>query len=114
MALYPVQYSDRGSLVLEDTKRVETRFKFTYDKNGPIEHRQQQCHAHQVLEDKHGLLYVPDLGADRVWILRREHLSLDVCGWMQCPPGTGPRHAVFGHNGNHLCSLIPPKMTDRH
>ena len=102
MALYPVQCSERGSLVLKDSERAETLFEFTYDRNGPIEHRQRQCHAHQVLEDKRGLLYVPDLGADRVWILRRENLSLEVCGWMQCPPGTGPRHAVLVHNGRYL------------
>ncbi|UPL04067.1 hypothetical protein LCI18_015001 [Fusarium solani-melongenae] len=33
--------------------------------------------------------------ADRVWILARNNLELEVCGWLQCPPGTGARHAVF-------------------
>ncbi|KAJ0104375.1 hypothetical protein J7T55_011159 [Diaporthe amygdali] len=48
-----------------------------------------------VLEDRRGLLYCPDLGSDRVWIFRREKTKLEVCGWLQCPPGTGARHAVL-------------------
>lgn len=56
-----------------------------------------------MLEDQRGMLYAPDLGADRVWILRRNGAAeLEICGWLQCPPGTGPRHAVLSPDGTLL------------
>jgi 6-phosphogluconolactonase (cycloisomerase 2 family) len=55
--------------------------------------------VHQVLEEKRGLLYAPDLGADRVWVLSSNGLELKVQGWLQCPPETGARHAVLTPDG---------------
>ena len=63
---------------------------------------------HQVLEDKKGLLYAPDLGADRVWVLSRNGAELEVQGWLQCPPGTGARHAVLTPDGMFTSSLLSP------
>lgn len=58
---------------------------------------------------------MPDLGSDRVWILRREKMKLEVCGWLQCPAGTGARHAVFTPDGtslpNHPTFTPWPKLT---
>lgn len=73
--------------------------------HGPNKGRQRQCHPHQVLEDRRGLLYCPDLGSDRVWIFRREKTKLEVCGWLQCPPGTGARHAVLTPDGTSPSDL---------
>jgi 6-phosphogluconolactonase (cycloisomerase 2 family) len=73
--------------------------------HGPNQGRQRQCHIHQVLEDKTGLLYAPDLGADRVWLFARKGTQLEVSGWLQCPPGTGARHAVLTPDGT-LPSVI--------
>ncbi|KAL4812325.1 Lactonase, 7-bladed beta-propeller-domain-containing protein [Aspergillus spinulosporus] len=74
-------------------------FPYTFAGHGPNRGRQRQCHVHQVLEDRLGRLYAPDLGSDRIWILSRRKnetkLELEICGWLQCPPGTGPRHAVL-------------------
>ncbi|KAL1856425.1 hypothetical protein VTK73DRAFT_8282 [Phialemonium thermophilum] len=97
IALYPVSITEEQGLLLVDAPRTELLFEFTYRSagHGPVEERQRQSHAHQVLEDKRGLLYVPDLGTDRVWIVNHRNLQLEVVGWLQCPPGTGPRHAVF-------------------
>ncbi|KAI8668541.1 hypothetical protein NCS55_00880300 [Fusarium keratoplasticum] len=96
-ALYPVSITESDGLRLKDVSRTELLLNFPYKAagHGPNKGRQRQCHLHQVLEDKRGLLYAPDLGADRVWILARNNLELEVCGWLQCPPGTGARHAVF-------------------
>ncbi|RSL96728.1 hypothetical protein CDV31_013332 [Fusarium ambrosium] len=96
-ALYPVSITENDGLRLKDVSRTELLLDFPYKAagHGPNKGRQQQCHLHQVLEDKRGLLYAPDLGADRVWILTRNNLELEVYGWLQCPPGTGARHAVF-------------------
>ncbi|KAK9466981.1 putative isomerase YbhE [Lipomyces arxii] len=97
IALYPITVTDSAGLLLMDTPRIEIFPKFAYEANGhgPNEGRQHQCHVHQILEGKNGLLYAPDLGSDRVWIVRRDGTNLEICGEIQVPPGTGPRHAVF-------------------
>ncbi|RGP63758.1 hypothetical protein FSPOR_8365 [Fusarium sporotrichioides] len=100
VALYPISNTEANGLRLKDTSRTELLLEFPYKAagHGPDKGRQQQCHVHQVLEDKNGLLYAPDLGADRVWTLARNGLELEIRGWLQCPPGTGPRHAVLTPN----------------
>lgn len=101
VALYPITITEAEGLRLEDTLRTELLPEFPYKAagQGPNKGRQQQCHVHQVLEDKKGLLYAPDLGADRVWVLSRDGLELKIQGWLQCPPGTGARHAVLTPDG---------------
>ncbi|KAI1455143.1 Lactonase, 7-bladed beta-propeller-domain-containing protein [Annulohypoxylon moriforme] len=96
-ALYPISITEMAGFLLEDAPRSEILLDFSYKSvgHGPNQGRQRQCHVHQILEDRQGLLYAPDLGADRVWVLRRDQMKLEVCGWLQCPPGTGARHAVF-------------------
>ncbi|CAG9957142.1 unnamed protein product [Clonostachys rosea f. rosea IK726] len=98
VALYHISITEPTGLLFADTPRTEIFPEFPYKAlgHGPNEGRQRQCHVHQVLEDKRGFLYAPDLGADRVWILKRDQMKLDRCGWLQCLPGTGARHAVFG------------------
>ncbi|KAH7002992.1 Lactonase, 7-bladed beta-propeller-domain-containing protein [Fusarium venenatum] len=97
VSLYPISITEKEGLRLKDTPRTELLPEFPYKAagHGPNKGRQQQCHVHQVLEDKRGLLYAPDLGADRVWVLNRDGPELKVQGWLLCPPGTGPRHAVL-------------------
>ncbi|OJJ96651.1 hypothetical protein ASPACDRAFT_63549 [Aspergillus aculeatus ATCC 16872] len=98
IALYPISVTKSGTLLLDDVPRTEIIPEFPYRAagHGPNQGRQRQCHVHQILEDQRGLLYAPDLGSDRVWLLRREGVQkLDICGWLQCPPGTGARHAVL-------------------
>ncbi|KAF2153603.1 putative isomerase YbhE [Myriangium duriaei CBS 260.36] len=97
IALYATCTKKADAILLADSPREEVKPEFPYksDGHGPNIRRQQQCHIHQILEDKNGLLYAPDLGSDRVWIFRRNGMKLDQAGLLQCPPGTGPRHAVF-------------------
>jgi len=53
-----------------------------------------------VIEGEGGKLYVPDLGNDRVWIVKRDGESgLKVDGWLQANEGAGPRHAAFSKDG---------------
>lgn len=101
IALYPASTSEKNKILLSDAPRTEVMPPFPYLSlgHGPDEGRQRQCHIHQIIEDKNGLLYALDLGSDRVWILHGGKADLQVCGWLQCPPGTGPRHAVFARNG---------------
>ncbi|KAJ9144538.1 hypothetical protein NKR23_g5969 [Pleurostoma richardsiae] len=75
VALYPVSIAEKAGLLLSNDPRTELLPEFPYKLvgHGPNE----------------------DLGSDRVWILRRLHMNLEICGWLQCPPGTGSRHAKF-------------------
>ncbi|GAT26303.1 hypothetical protein RIB2604_02008850 [Aspergillus luchuensis] len=101
VALYPISRTDNGKILLQNVPRAEILPEFPYQSigHGPNKARQQQCHVHQILEDSRGIIYAPDLGSDRVWILRRDGAQhLEVCGWLQCPPGTGARHAVLTPN----------------
>ncbi|KAL4764894.1 Lactonase, 7-bladed beta-propeller-domain-containing protein [Aspergillus foveolatus] len=102
IAIYPIGIDeDTGGPLLRDGAHMEILpdFPYTFGGHGPNKDRQRQCHVHQVLEDRQGRLYAPDLGSDRVWILSRRKNEtkpeLELCGWLQCPPGTGPRHAVL-------------------
>ncbi|KAL4893489.1 putative isomerase YbhE [Aspergillus ambiguus] len=71
VAIYPISHVGTKTLLLKDVRRTEILPKFPYESVGQ------------------------DLGSDRVWILHRDGMELDICGWLQCPPGTGPRHAVL-------------------
>lgn len=73
------------------------------DGSGPTR-RQAGPHAHGVTLDPSGrFLLVPDLGADRTFVYRFERgartLTPAARPFAQVPPGTGPRHIVFGANG---------------
>lgn len=101
VALYPISSGNKHELLLAEAPRTEVFPIFPYEsvQHGPNESRQRQNHVHQMIEDTSGLLYAPDLGSDRVWILQRDGMKLDVSGWLQCPSGTGPRHAVLSPDG---------------
>jgi 6-phosphogluconolactonase len=66
--------------------------------------RQRGPHAHGVtLDPSHRFVLVADLGADRVFVYRfdaatRKHAPA-ATPFLQLPPGTGPRHLVFGADG---------------
>lgn len=66
--------------------------------------RQRGPHAHGVtLDPSRRFVLVPDLGADRVFVYRFDaatrKLSPAARPFLQLPPGTGPRHLVFGADG---------------
>ncbi|WVQ71745.1 hypothetical protein IAR50_001286 [Cryptococcus sp. DSM 104548] len=85
------------------------KFDLVYTEQGqtaPNPERQDASHCHQVIEGDDGILYVPDLGNDRVWVVWREGESgLSVKGWCQAPAGAGPRHATISKDGKHLYVL---------
>lgn len=72
--------------------------------------RQRGPHAHGVTIDPSGrYALVPDLGADRVFIYRYDAATRQLAAadlpFLQLPPGTGPRHLVFGADGRHAYLL---------
>lgn len=54
-------------------------------------------------------MYVPDLGSDRIWIVRKAagegEVQLEICGEMRFPGGAGPRHAALSPDGKLRCLL---------
>lgn len=77
----------------------------TIKASGSGPHRRQASpHAHSVTIDPSGrYALVPDLGADRVFVYAFERasraLSADPARDLALPPGSGPRHVVFGAGG---------------
>lgn len=75
--------------------------------SGPNRHRQASAHAHSAVVDPSGRhVLVPDLGADRVFVYGFDgarHALLPDDGnpprTFDAPPGSGPRHLVFGADG---------------
>jgi 6-phosphogluconolactonase len=68
--------------------------------------RQASPHAHSVVLDPSGrYALVPDLGADRVFVYPFDRaartLAQDTGRELALPPGSGPRHLVFGAGGRH-------------
>ncbi|PFH45230.1 hypothetical protein AMATHDRAFT_161630 [Amanita thiersii Skay4041] len=68
--------------------------------SGPNQDRQTRSHPHQVvLIDEYQELLVPDLGADKVFRLKKSpDGSWKIHDHIQYEPGSGPRHIVF-HDG---------------
>lgn len=63
---------------------------------GPNKDRQSSSHPHQVvLIEEHGELLVPDLGADKVWRLKKTPQGWKIEGHIQYELGSGPRHVIY-------------------
>lgn len=57
---------------------------------GPNKERQEASHPHECIEGAGGLLFVPDLGSDRVWLLRRgQGETLQQVGHLELPGALG-------------------------
>ena len=64
--------------------------------SGPNE-RQNTSHPHQVaLIEEYQELLAPDLGADKVWRLKKDSDGTwKQLAYIQYEPGSGPRHIVY-------------------
>ncbi|ORX39995.1 Lactonase, 7-bladed beta-propeller-domain-containing protein [Kockovaella imperatae] len=84
-------------------------FPYMYkDIEAPNPDRQDSSHPHQVIEGPNDQLFAPDLGSDRVWIVKRDNSTesgLKIVGHFQCPKGSGPRHGVVSVDEKHLYVL---------
>ncbi|WVR05152.1 hypothetical protein IAU60_002164 [Kwoniella sp. DSM 27419] len=105
-SLLHIPFNSDGSLSTDSASPL-LELPFVYkDQTAPNPERQDAAHAHQVIEGDNGILYVPDLGGDRIWVVERQGESgLTIKGWLQAPPGTGPRHAVISKDGKHMYVL---------
>jgi 6-phosphogluconolactonase len=63
--------------------------------SGPVADRQDAAHPHQVVFSDDGTeALVPDLGADRIHVLRIDDDRVEHVDDLVLPAGTGPRHLV--------------------
>ena len=92
---------ESGGELSSTSKSPPLKFPFVYEnKDAPDPQRQDEPHPHQVVEAANQDLFVPDLGGDRIWVVRREGLDeLVIKGYLQCPGGSGPRHCVVSADG---------------
>ncbi|GAA2813590.1 lactonase family protein [Streptomyces showdoensis] len=84
--------------------------------SGPVEGRQEEPHAHQVLPDPSGRwVLAVDLGTDSVEISALDPTTgaLRPHGRTALRPGTGPRHLAFHPRGGHAYVLneLEPTVT---
>ena len=103
VAVLPIEPD--GSLAAPSDKRVHTG-------SGPRADRQASAHPHSATFVTDDLVYVPDLGADRVAVyeLSRADGTLRPvpAGTLACRPGSGPRHLAVHPSddvGYLLCEL---------
>ncbi|KAF9504528.1 hypothetical protein BS47DRAFT_1441147 [Hydnum rufescens UP504] len=70
----------------------------TFSGSGPNRARQASSHPHEVFSSLSFLygneVFIPDLGADKVWRLEKDGGKWSVKGFIQQPLGSGPRHIV--------------------
>jgi 6-phosphogluconolactonase len=85
--------------------------------SGPNPRRQKAPHAHGVHLDRAGRVYVPDLGADRIFVHRVDaasaRLHRDVAPAGVAAPGAGPRHLDFHPSGAfaYVCNELDMTVT---
>lgn len=79
-----------------------------HDGGGPVKGRQDNAHVHSTVFAPDGrYLFAQDLGADKLYEYRytsdgsRGLLSPTPEGYLQMPPGSGPRHLIFGASGRY-------------
>lgn len=86
--------------VLVDGSIGERASFFQLKGNGPNNPRQEKPHAHHIVSDPNNkLVYVCDLGTDKIWIFqldaKKALLTENNPHFGQAPTGGGPRHLVF-------------------
>lgn len=101
---------------LDDGLLSETIAAFSYHGNGANRNRQEAPHLHQAVVTPDGeLLYLCDLGSDKIWT---HELSSGLPGVqkiaLSLPSGYGPRHLILDPESPTafiLCELIPKLLT---
>lgn len=97
-----------SSIALKSDGRLGARASTMQETgSGPNQRRQASAHAHNAVVDPSGhYVLVPDLGADRIFVYGFDgarHALLPDNGdpprALAAPPGSGPRHLVFGADG---------------
>ncbi len=115
--LFSAQYGS-GSItvypLLEDGRIGEHSQVIRHSGSGPNKDRQGGPHPHFTgASPDNRFLLVPDLGTDRIVIYRILHktATLAAHGSAVLPPGSGPRHLKFSHDGTKVYLVNELSMT---
>lgn len=109
--LFTAQYGGGSTAVFpigDDGSLGERSCLVEHEGSGPNEARQQGPHPHWVgTSPDNRFLFVPDLGADKVFIYRIDHAnaSIEEHGAGIAVPGGGPRHMKFSKDGTRIYLL---------
>jgi 6-phosphogluconolactonase (cycloisomerase 2 family) len=92
---------DASGALSKESDSPNLVFPFAYEgQKAPNPERQDASHIHHVVETADGKFYIADLGSDKVWVVMREGESgLAIKGYLQAPPGAGPRHLALSPDG---------------
>ena len=79
---------------------------FKIQGSGPNKQRQNEAHTHGTyFDNSNRLLYVPDLGIDKVFIYKFDPATSKLIpndpAFFATAPGAGPRHMAFSSDGKH-------------
>ena len=78
--------------------------------SGPNRIRQEGSHPHSVYEDGQGILFIPDLGMDRVHLIRYHNSSVYHDCDIVCPEGSGPRHMCVKNEYAYIICELTSEM----
>lgn len=78
----------------EGAELVDAPVVLEYEGEGPNRDRQESSHPHQVVI-RGDSYFVPDLGADRIWVHDAGAPGAVMRGSVETPAGCGPRHLIF-------------------
>lgn len=99
---------DLYALNADGSLREKTDTKL-YQGSSVNKNRQEASHIHSAFFGKDSLLYVSDLGADKIYMLAVEQgdrgYTFQEKGEITVPAGSGPRHLAIHPNGKLLYSL---------
>lgn len=102
-ALNLFSLSPNGEILAKDDVKIYTGSSI--DKS-----RQESSHIHSTFFGPDSLLYVSDLGADKIYILDvvkvNGKFQFEEKGQIDVKKGGGPRHIAFHPNGDYLYSLM--------
>ena len=91
-------------------KTIDT-IQLKFDGQGPVLDRQNKSYAHcSKFHPSTNLLYVVDLGGDKIHIFTIDEENSIILPWKQQPflslePGSGPRHITISSDGKFLYCL---------
>ncbi|KDQ17330.1 hypothetical protein BOTBODRAFT_30150 [Botryobasidium botryosum FD-172 SS1] len=91
--------SSNGSVMTltSDFSKFTSSSPVVFVGSGPNADSQDRSHPHEVVEVGNEL-FVPDLGADKIWRLGRSASGFQTTGFIQQAAGSGPRHIAVKDN----------------
>lgn len=92
-SILDIPYTTTPFKVIDASKEKKPGNFVEFSGTGPDSSRQERSHPHEVYQHGEELL-IPDLGADKTWILTKGTEGWKTSGSVEYPSGSGPRHVL--------------------